>query len=122
MRKVTLLLLLVAISSCNLTKEKGITFRILNTSDFPITEVEISTSENLGKISIDRIEKSEDKEGFLSMKDNKMDGSYILKYTINGVTKETSDGYYTNGGGLESYIGYEIQNNTALVRFVELED
>ncbi|MFS4468042.1 hypothetical protein [Maribacter sp. 2210JD10-5] len=123
MKKVKFIIILVSLCSCSIFQEKGITFKITNSADFPITGVKISTSENLESVSFDSIQKNESQEGFLSMKNNKMDGSYTLSYTHrDGSTKKISSGYYTNGTVLDSYIRFEITNDSALVKFGEFPD
>ncbi|TMM53726.1 hypothetical protein FEE95_17665 [Maribacter algarum] len=120
MNKAAFVLLLITICSCNFTKEKGIAFKIKNSSDATITAVKISTSEDFESITFDSIQKNKSKEGFLSMKNNKMDGDYTLSYIRkNGSAAGISGGYYTNGRPLDSYIHFEITNDNTLVKFGE---
>ena len=43
-------------------------------------------------------------------------GGYVLEYTMeNGDMFETGGGYYTNGGSLDSWIRFEINQDTTLV-------
>ena len=120
MKKIIVLCLITLSVSCHLLQEKGIAFKITNSAEFPITDVKISTSENLESVTFASIQKNESQEGFLSMKDNKMDGDYTLSYTRkDGSTAAISSGYYTNGGALDNYTRFEITNDSTLVKFGE---
>ncbi len=118
MKKLLLLSLLITLSSCFLLQDKGIVFKIENTSDYPVTDTKISTSEHLDSITFDEIAPKDYREDFLSMKNNKSDGHYTLSFTReDGTTVNENHGYYTNGGSLESWIHFEIQNDTTVVRY-----
>lgn len=120
MKKLLLLTLLAVISSCFLFQEKGIVFKIENTSDTTIINVKVSTSENLDSITFDNIVPNDYREDFLSMGNNKTDGSYTLSYTReDGSAVEENKGYYTNGGVMESWVRFEITNDSTLVKFGE---
>ena len=113
-----LILILILFNSCNLIQEKGIDFKIINNSDSQISNVKISTSENLDSITFEEIVPKDYREDFLSMKQNKVDGHYTLSYTRqDDTTVNENHGYYTNGGSLESWICFEIQNDTTLVKY-----
>lgn len=117
MKKSLIFLCLVLLSSCFLLQEKGIDFKVVNNSDVAITKVKISTSENLDSIIYTNISVNESREGFLSMKNNKKDGSYTITYTkADGNVVKESAGYYTNGGSLDSWIRFEIKNDTTLIK------
>lgn len=95
-------------------------FKIENTSDTTITNVNISTSENLDSITFKSIAPKDYREDFLSMKHNRLDGSYTLSYTKgNGTVVNENYGYYTNGGSLESWVRFEIRKDTTVVKFGE---
>lgn len=118
MKKLPFLLILILFNSCNLIQEKGIDFKIINNSDSQISNVKISTSENLDSITFEEIVPKDYREDFLSMKQNKVDGHYTLSYTRqDDTTVNENHGYYTNGGSLESWICFEIQNDTTLVKY-----
>ncbi|AZQ57867.1 hypothetical protein EJ994_03250 [Maribacter sp. MJ134] len=118
MKKLLLLSLLITLSSCFLFQDKGIVFKIENTSDYPVTNIKISTSEHLDSITFDEIAPKDYREDFLSMKNNKSDGHYTLSFTReDGTTVNENHGYYTHGGSLENWIHFEIQNDTTVVRY-----
>ncbi len=103
-------------SSCNLSKS-GIEVTIENKSDFTIENLIFSTSENLAELKFDKIEPNENVSDFLTMKDNKIDGSYVLKFTQNGKKKTQHYGYYTNGGTLDKWVEFKIKNDTVIRKF-----
>jgi len=101
-----------------LLQEKGIPFKIQNTSNATITDVRFSTSEKLASTEFDSIASNQNEQGFLNMKENKTDGAYTLVYfRENGTKVETSAGYYTSGVSMDNYIRFEIKNDTTLVKF-----
>lgn len=115
MKKLLFLLSFVGSTSCIGFQEKGIPFKIINNSESAITGVKIATSENLDSITFEYIAKHDSREGFLSMKNNTTDGSYTLAFRDkDGNIKGISSGYYTNGNSLNSYIRFEIQDDTTL--------
>jgi hypothetical protein len=98
MKKLTIFFLILAFNSCYLFKENKIQFTIENKSDFIIKNVSFTTSEKLTVMKFKKIEPNESVDGFLSMKNNKTDGSYILEFTrSNGIKESRSFGYYSNG-------------------------
>ena len=98
MKKLTIFFLILAFNSCYLVKENKIQFTIENKSDFIIKNVSFTTSEKLTFMKFKKIEPNESVDGFLSMKNNKTDGSYILEFTrSNGIKESRSFGYYSNG-------------------------
>ena len=118
MKKLIAIILLLTFNSCYLLKENGIEFTIENKSDFPIESVKFSTSEKLAVIVFDRIEPNQSVADFLSMKNNKHDGSYTLEFTrSNGIKESRGFGYYTNGGALDRWVKFEIQNDTITRNF-----
>lgn len=118
MKKTIFLFFLFIITSCNLFRHKGIDFKIANNTFAPITEVKISTTENLDSTTFDNIGENKSREGFLSMKHNKIDGAYIIEYTREDGNKiESTVGYYTNGTPLNNWIRFEIKSDTTLVNF-----
>ena len=120
MKKVSALILLAFLTSCSLFQEKGIDFKIVNTTSPTIKNVKISTSENLDTIKFNSIPPNYSKEGFLSMKHNKIDGSYTLSFERqNGNSKEIGYGYYSNGSPLQEWMRFEITNDSTLVKFGE---
>ncbi|WP_115462132.1 hypothetical protein [Winogradskyella aurantiaca] len=99
-------------------KENGIEMKITNDSSEPITSVEFTTTEKLDAIKIDRIEPNESVTEFLSMRRNKIDGSYSLTFTRASGKKEISGGgYYTNGGSLDHSVDFIVENDTTVVKF-----
>lgn len=119
MKKIILIVLLLTLNSCYQFKENGIQFSIKNKSNFSIKNVKFTTSEKLNTIAFNKIEPDESVDSFLSMKNNKTDGSYILEFTdINGNKKSESFGYYSNGQTANGeYVVFEINNNSITSKF-----
>ena len=118
MKKLIAITLILTLNSCYLFKEKGIEFTIENKSDSIIENVKFTTSENLTVMEFDKIEPNQSVEDFLSMKYNKSDGSYVLKFTrANGKMESQGYGYYTNGGALDRWVEFEIKNDTVTRKF-----
>lgn len=123
MKKLLFLTLLLTLSSCFQFQQRGILLKIENTSDYPITHIKVTTSEHLDSITFDKIAPKDYREDFLNMKNNTSDGHYILSYTRqDGSTATENHGYYTNGGSLESWIRFEITNDTTLTKFGNFKD
>lgn len=117
MKKLILVLSLISLNSCYLFQENGIDFKIINNSDLPISDVKFSTTENLDSATFRTIEADQSEKGFLSMKNNRSDGSYTLSFKRkDGSQVESGGGYYTNGGSLDSWIRFEIKNDTILMK------
>ena len=118
MKKLIAIILLLSLNSCYLLKKNGIEFTIENKSDFPIENVKFSTSEKLTIMEFDKIEPNQSIAEFLSMKNNKHDGSYTLEFTrSNGIKESQRFGYYTNGGALDRWVEFKIQNDTISRKF-----
>ena len=116
MRKIVFLFLTLGLSSCYLFKENGIDYKIINNSNHSISNIVLKTSENTDSLVIELLKPEESKSGFLKMVNAKRDGGYVLEYTMeNGDMFETGGGYYTNGGSLDSWIRFEINQDTTLV-------
>ncbi len=99
-------------------KENGIEVKIKNNSSKPITNIEFTTTERIEIVKIDRIEPNKSATEFLSMKSNKTDGGYSLTFTRENGKKEISGGgYYTNGGSLDHWVDFEVENDTIIVKF-----
>jgi len=112
-------ILLLTSNSCHLIgRGNGIDFEIKNNSELPITNVKFYTTEKLKIVEFDKIEPNERVSDFLSMTYNKSDGAYVLEYTRSDGKKENyRDGYYTNGGALDRWVKFNIESDTALVKF-----
>lgn len=107
-------ILILTLNSCHVI-EKGnrIKFTIENKSDFPIENIKFTTSENLAELNFDKIEPNENVSKFLTMKDNKSDGNYVLEFTrVNGEKESQGYGYYSNGAALDNWVKFEIKNDT----------
>ena len=92
--------------------------KIKNDSSEPITNVEFTTTERLELIKIDRIEPNESVTEFLSMRKNKSDGAYSLTFNRASGKKEISGGGdYTNGGSLDHWVDFIVENDTTIVKF-----
>ena len=117
MKKLLLIIVILTLNSCFVFEENGIEVKIKNISSEPITDIEVTTSEKLDVIKIDRIEPNENVSEFLSMRENKTDGGYIVTFTReNGKTETRKDGYYTNGGSLDEWIEFNVKSDTVLVK------
>jgi len=111
-------MIMLTLNSCFMFKENGIEVKIKNNTSEQITNVEFTTTEKLEVIKIDKIEPNESVTEFLSMRKNKNDGAYLLTFTRANGEKETSrDGYYTNGGSLDHWIDFIVENDTTIVKF-----
>ncbi|WP_405202163.1 hypothetical protein [Dokdonia sp. LLG6352-1] len=118
MKKLLALILIFTLNSCFFYKKDGIEMKIKNDSSEPIANVEFTTTEKLEVIKIDRIEPNESVTEFLSMRKNKSDGAYSLTFTRASGKKEISGGgYYTNGGSLDHWVDFIVENDTIIVKF-----
>lgn len=118
MKKLLFILFILSLNSCLPPKEKGINFQIKNNSDAAVTQVEFFTSEKVGVVGFEKIEPGQRVSEFLSMKDNRADGSYVLGFTrANEKEEHFLGGYYTNGGSLNRWIQFEITNDSVYVKF-----
>lgn len=118
MKKLLVFTLILTLSACAFYKKDGIEMKIKNYSSEPITNVEFTTTEKLEVIKIDRIEPNESVTEFLSMRKNKSDGAYSLTFTRASGKKEISGGgYYTNGGSLDNWVDFIVENDTTIVKF-----
>jgi len=118
MRKLTVVILIFTLSSCYLLKENGIDVEIVNNSNSTITNIKFTTSERLEFVEIEKIKPNETISEFLSMKYNKSDGGYFIEFTrADGKMEKSGGGYYTNGGSLDRWVKFEIQNDTTYVKF-----
>ena len=117
MKKLTFLILLLILISCNYGKN-GITTEITNFSNKTIQNVTFS-SDGKTKLEFDKIEPNETVEKFLDMTNNqKGDGAYVLRIEReNSKAEQTVGGYYTNGGSLDRKVVCEIKNDTILMKF-----
>lgn len=114
MKKTILLLLILTLNSCHyIGNGNGVDFEIKNNSDETITDIKIYTSEKIEIVSIEKIEHNKSVSNYLPMKENKSDGNYQIEFKLkNGSTKKSNGGYYTNGGALDSWIEFDIRNDT----------
>lgn len=118
MKKLLGIALILTLNSCIFYKKDGIEMKIKNDSSEPITNVEFTTTGKLSMIKIDRIEPNESLTEFLSMRKNKSDGAYSLTFTRASGKKEVcSSGYYTNGGSLDHWVEFIVENDTTIVKF-----
>ena len=118
MKKISLIVLMILLNSCIMFRENGIEFTIKNDSDFPIENITFTTSEKLTKKEFDKIKPNGNVSGFLSMKNNKADGCYLLNfYRSNKKVELQCYGYYTNGGSLNRFVEFKIKNDTVIQKF-----
>jgi hypothetical protein len=116
--KLVFFLYVLSFISCKLYSGDGIEVTLENTSSSIIHDVEIGTSEELATIKYIKLEPGEKIDSFLSMKENKSDGDYQIKFTRpNGKKENIKAGYYTNGGSLETTMHINIKEDTVLVSF-----
>ncbi|MBT8245147.1 hypothetical protein [Winogradskyella sp.] len=107
--------------SCFPLKKDGTDIIIENKTNSTLKNITITTSEMVRTIYVDSIDKEKSLTKFLSMKNNKTDGTYIISYEINDITKQVKNGYYTNGGSLNSSIKFIIEKDTTLVKFGKMK-
>lgn len=112
MKKFLIGLIFLTLVSCDYLK-KGVEVKIVNNSDGAITDVVFTTSENFETIEFDSIDANKSVKGFLSMKENKVDGHYLIKLTRkNGEIESKEIGYYSNGVPIEEIIEIKITNDS----------
>ena len=112
MKKLVLGIMLITLNSCDLFKS-GINFEIDNQTNSIVRDIKFYTSENIKVIQIEKINPNQKTINFLSMKDNKTDGHYILEFTReNGNIERIEAGYYTNGSVLNDLIQFKIKTDT----------
>lgn len=115
MKKILLASILITINSCYLFKS-GLNFEIYNNSNSKVENIKFYTSEKLNFTKIDKIESKNKIMNFLSMRNNKADGHYILEFNRKDGRKEKIQaGYYTNGSCLNNSITFEIQKDTTYI-------
>ena len=118
MKKRNALILLFIFTSCKSNEEKGIMFRIQNESDTPISTIIFTTSEELNSAEFDVIEKTKSITGFLSIRDNKTDGNYVLQFTrADGKMTVQDYAYYSNGMPFDPWATFQIKNDTVVAKF-----
>ena len=117
MKNLILLLVLSCFSSCQ--SDKGIAFTVMNNSESEISDVIFTTSEKLNAITFETLEAKKSVTDFLFMKDNTIDGSYIIEFTRSNGTKESKKiGYYSNGVPLDDWVGITIEDDTVTVKLI----
>ena len=105
-------LIVLTLFSCN-SFENGVEVKIDNNSNETITDIVFTTSENLETIEFESIDTNNSVKGFLSMKENKVDGTYLIKLTRkNGKIESKEIGYYSNGVPLKEMIEIKITNDS----------
>ena len=123
MRKIAFVILILILNSCHfIGKGSGIKFEIINNSDTPIKNVKFTTSEYVNAIEFDKIGVNKSVSGFLSMKNNKADGHYVLEFTqLTGNRVIKGHGYYSNGSAMESWVAFKINNDTITHSFSKIK-
>lgn len=118
LQKLLIILLVLAINACAFIKKDGIEINIINNSSDPITSLEFTTIEKLEFIEIDGIAPNDSAQHFLSMTNNKIDGSYSLTFKrVSGEIETVEGGYYTNGKALDQRIIVEVEDDTTYMKF-----
>ena len=91
----------------------------MNNSESEISDVIFTTSEKLNAITFETLEAKKSVTDFLFMKDNTIDGSYIIEFTRSNGTKESKKiGYYSNGVPLDDWVGITIEDDTVTVKLI----
>jgi hypothetical protein len=96
---------------------KSIKVRVLNSSNSVISNVKITTSENLDSLFFPDMDIYERRSGNLNMKKNKTDGEYRVSYKQNGKYHFVKEGYYTNGRSLNYSMNIVVKSDTVLIKF-----
>jgi hypothetical protein len=96
---------------------KGIDVQVSNESGSIISAVCFTTSERVDSLQLGELKNRQSVTGWLSMQANKTDGSYVLRFKLNGKKRSLSGGYYTNGGPLHSSVNYVVKSDTILTQF-----
>lgn len=118
LKKLIVIIIFLSFNACFLFQENGIDFEIKNNSNSEITDIKFYTTEKKELIEIEKIEANKKEHNFLSMKDNQVDGSYILEFTRSkGKKEKINEGYYTNGRALDQFVEFEINPDTIIVSF-----
>lgn len=114
MKKLLIGIIVLTLASCAEIRG-GVDVKINNNSDFTITDIMFSTSENLENLKFESLESNKSVKGFLSMKENKFDGTYIINFTReNGIVESEKLSYYSNGIPLENLIEINIENDSVI--------
>jgi hypothetical protein len=118
MRYILFSLISISLTSCvGPLGNKNIRVNILNVSNSSISDVKITTSENLDSLFFSTIANNDKEIGTLNMQENKTDGHYQLSYKQGKKYHHVNRGYYTNGSALEYSINFIIKSDTVLVKF-----
>lgn len=110
------LILFQLLISCNFINN-GVDFKVSNKSNDIISNIKLKTSEKLDSVLIEKLEKNKTENKFLSLKNNKYDGHYIIEFERNNLKKNYSFGYYTNGSNIENAIIIEITKDSINIPF-----
>lgn len=114
------ILFIILLNSCDSlsTGSKTIDVEVENKSGGKISNIKISTSEDLEKTDIAELANDTKVSKKLSLKDNKADGSYSIEFTReNGKTDKKQGGYYSNGKALEKTMSISIQKDSVIFNF-----
>lgn len=118
MKQCLLLIAVCVLNSCHLIgKADSVSFEITNNSENVISDIEFYTSEKLEIVNIDNIQPKQTISKVLQMKNNKTDGSYILKFKRKSGKEELyKNGYYTNGSPLEHTLSFNVKADTVIMQ------
>ncbi len=124
MKKYIFLILIMVLSiSCSPIEEyfgvyDRIEIAVENASDDIIENIVISTTGKCAEIKFESLEMGECDSASLSLKDNKNDGQYIIKFTRKGEESEEHElGYYSNGISLEKILTIKISNDSCDLKY-----
>ncbi len=112
-RLIFFLITTLTLNSCYFFGENGIEIQIENNSETSITNVKLTTAEDLNSLEFEVINSDDEVSGFFNMEESKSDVSYVLQFTRGNEKEEISGvGYYTNGGSLDSRVVFVIEEDT----------
>ncbi|TKC05456.1 hypothetical protein FA048_17150 [Pedobacter polaris] len=118
MKYILLSLLTISLLSCvGPFGNKSIKVKIINESQVAISNVKLTTSENLDSLFFAYIESDAKESGNLNLEKNKTDGEYNLSFKQNGKYHIVKSGYYTNGRSLDYSMNIVVKNDTAFVSY-----
>ena len=114
MKKVILIIFLLAIGIYAYREINGVDVKFINNSKSTISDLKFYTTEKLKMVELSKLEPGEAHNNFLSMLKNKTDGSYILEFTNGNGKRKIKNGYYTNGSPLDRSARIEFTQDTVL--------
>ena len=112
-RIIGLFLCSIILSSCNFFRETGVDFEIKNNTDTALNKVQLKTSAGSKTKIFDLVKPGKSVSGFLEMKEDQDDGSYILEFEREGEkVKEIINEYFSAGNAISHKLIFEIAADT----------